>query len=222
MKILFLVYHGFSEVSGISKKIHYQVKGLRENGFEVHLCYYGFAENGHRCRYIDDNVIRDYGTGTWAGVRQRVDYSPIYDYCIRAGIQFVYARSFMNANPFLISFFRRLRKAGIKSVTEIPTYPYDQEFVTSSFERRLGLKVDLLDNGTSEDADTVIEAAGKDIEKEQDDKAIYAKFGQTAEMTAEDFADLDEDETEEALEEEGITITEADEDDATTDLGEEF
>ena len=37
MKILFLVYHGFSEVSGISKKIHYQVKGLRENGYEVHI-----------------------------------------------------------------------------------------------------------------------------------------------------------------------------------------
>ncbi len=42
MKILFLVYHGFSEVSGISKKIRYQVKGLRENGHEVHLCYYDF------------------------------------------------------------------------------------------------------------------------------------------------------------------------------------
>ena len=26
MRILFLVYHGFSEHSGISKKIHYQVK----------------------------------------------------------------------------------------------------------------------------------------------------------------------------------------------------
>ena len=37
MKILFLVYHGFSEVSGISKKIHYQVKGLRENGHDVRL-----------------------------------------------------------------------------------------------------------------------------------------------------------------------------------------
>ena len=61
MKILFLVYHGFSDHSGISKKIHYQVKGLRENGHEVHLCYYGFAENGHRCRYIDDVVIKDYG-----------------------------------------------------------------------------------------------------------------------------------------------------------------
>lgn len=142
MKILFLVYHGFSDVSGISKKIHYQVKGLRENGYEVHLCYYGFAVNGHRCRYIDDIVIKDYGTGTWAGIRQRMDYSPIYDYCVSSGIQFVYARSFMNANPFLINFFHKLRKAGIKCVTEIPTYPYDQEFVTSSFERRLGLRID--------------------------------------------------------------------------------
>ena len=59
MKILFLVYHGFSEVSGISKKIHYQVKGLRENGYEVHLCYYDFDANGHRCRYVDDVVIKD-------------------------------------------------------------------------------------------------------------------------------------------------------------------
>ena len=60
MRILFLVYHGFSEHSGISKKIHYQVKGLRENGHDVRLCYYGFAENGHRCRYIDGEVLKDY------------------------------------------------------------------------------------------------------------------------------------------------------------------
>ena len=40
MKIQFLVYHSFSEASVISKKIHYQVKRLRENGHEVHLCYY--------------------------------------------------------------------------------------------------------------------------------------------------------------------------------------
>ena len=50
MKILFLVYHGFSDESGISKKIHYQVKGLRKNGHEVHLCYYDFDSRGHRCR----------------------------------------------------------------------------------------------------------------------------------------------------------------------------
>ena len=144
MKILFLVYHGFSEVSGISKKIHYQVKGLRENGYEVHLCYYDFDAQGHRCRYVDGQVIKDYGTGFMAGLRQRIDYDCIYDYCKLNGIQFVYARCFQNASPFLIRFFKKLRKLGIKAVTEIPTYPYDQEFETFSRQERLGLKIDQL------------------------------------------------------------------------------
>ena len=129
MRILFLVYHGFSEVSGISKKIHYQVKGLRENGYEVHLCYYDFDSRGHRCRFVDGNVIMDYGKGAFAGIRQRIDYKCIYDYCERNEINLVYARCFQNANPWLIRFYKRLKKLGIKSVTEIPTYPYDQEFV---------------------------------------------------------------------------------------------
>ncbi len=142
MKILFLVYHGFSEVSGISKKIHYQVKGLRENGHDVRLCYYGFTENEHRCRYIDDKVIKDYGTGKLAGLKQRSDYNCIYNYCIREGIEFVYARCFQNASPCLINFFKKLKKAGIHAVTEIPTYPYDLEFKTFDWKIRLGLKID--------------------------------------------------------------------------------
>ena len=144
MKILFLVYHGFSEVSGISKKIHYQVKGLRENGYEVHLCYYDFDCRGHRCRFVDGDVIKDYGKGMLAGLRQRIDYACIYNYCRLNGIQFVYARCFQNANPFLISFFKKLNQLGIKSVTEIPTYPYDAEFVGFPFMTRMGLKIDQL------------------------------------------------------------------------------
>ena len=144
MRILFLVYHGFSEFSGISKKIHYQVKGLRENGHDVRLCYYGFAANGHRCRYMDDMLLKDYGRGAFAGLCQRVDYDCIYDYCIREGIEFVYARCFQNANPWLIRFFKKLKKAGIHAVTEIPTYPYDQEFKNFDWKSRLGLKVDQL------------------------------------------------------------------------------
>ena len=142
MRILFLVYHGFSEYSGISKKIHYQLKGLRENGHDVRLCYYGFAENGHCCRYIDVKVLKDYGKGKWAGLRQRTDYNCVYDYCIREKIEFVYARCFQNANPWLIRFFKKLKKAGIHAVTEIPTYPYDAEFVGFSRMTRLNLKVD--------------------------------------------------------------------------------
>ena len=144
MRILFLVYHGFSEHSGISKKIHYQVKGLRENGHDVRLCYYGFAENRHRCRYVDNEVLKDYGTGQIAALRQRIDYKCIYDYCIREKIEFVYARSFMNAHPWLIRFFKKLRKAGVKAVTEIPTYPYDQEISAFSRKKRWELKVDQL------------------------------------------------------------------------------
>lgn len=145
MKILFLVYHGFSEHSGISKKIHYQVKGLRENGHEVHLCYYDFSPEGHRCRYVDGEILKDYGTGVWAaGLRQRIDYGCVYEYCRQNGIQFVYARCFQNANPWLIRFFKRLNRLGVKSVTEIPTYPYDQEFDTLFWQARFELKIDKL------------------------------------------------------------------------------
>lgn len=144
MKILFLVYHGFSEHSGISKKIHCQVKGLRENGHDVRLCYYAQLPNGHWCRFVDDDVIQDYGKGTLAGLRQRISYNCIYDYCIREKIEFVYARCFMNANPFLIHLFKKLRKAGIHSVTEIPTYPYDDEFKNFDWKARWGLKIDQL------------------------------------------------------------------------------
>lgn len=143
-KILFLVYHGFSEVSGISKKIHYQVKGLRENGHEVHLCWYDFAADGHRCRFVDDEVLADYGTGIAAGLRQRTEYDRLFDYCVLNGIEMVYARCFQNANPWLIRFFRRLREAGIHAVTEIPTYPYDQEFKNFEWKMRMGLKIDQL------------------------------------------------------------------------------
>ena len=143
MKILFLVYHGFSEYSGISKKIHYQVKGLRENGHDVRLCYYGFAENGHRCRYIDDKILKDYGSGQIAAIRQRMDYNCIYDYCVCEHIEFVYARCFQNANPWLIGLFKKLRKKGVRAVTEIPTYPYDNEFSDNSdWNTKVGLWID--------------------------------------------------------------------------------
>ena len=144
MRILFLVYHGFSEHSGISKKIHYQVKGLRENGHDVRLCFYGYAENDHRCRYIDDKVIKDYGKGAMAAFRQRMSYGCVYDYCVKENIEFVYARCFQNANPWLIHFFKKLRRAGIRVVTEIPTYPYDQEFKHFGWKMRAGLKIDQL------------------------------------------------------------------------------
>lgn len=142
MKILFLVYHGFSDTSGITKKIKAQVEGLRQNGHEVHVCTYIVREDGHRCRMIDDEVLQDFGTGRLAQLRKRCCYGRLAKWCKENGIEAVYARSFHNANPFSINFFRSLRKAGIPSVLEIPTYPYDQEYVGFGRTQRWELKVD--------------------------------------------------------------------------------
>lgn len=120
------------------------MKGLRENSYEVHLCYYGFDCRGHRCRYVDDKVIKDYGKRKLAGLLQRADYRCVYDYCKQNGIQFIYAPCFQNANPWLICFFHKLNKVGIHSVTEIPTYPYDEEFATFPLSVKLELKIDQL------------------------------------------------------------------------------
>ena len=144
MKILFLTYHGFEEASGISKKMLAQIKGLRQNGHEVHLCYYDIAKDGSRCRYVDDTVIKNYGKGRWASILQRMDYNCVNDYCLRNGIELVYARSFMNASPFVNRLFRKLKQCGIKCLMEVPTYPYDKEFDSLPLKHTLGLWVDRL------------------------------------------------------------------------------
>ena len=144
MKILFLTYHGFDPASGISKKMMAQVKGLRQAGHEVHVCYYDTDDTGSHCRFVDDKVIKNYGAGSLGSLKQRLQMGCIANYCVSEGIQLVYARSFMNASPFLIRMFRQFRKHGIRSVTEIPTYPYDHEFDTLPLKHRLTLFIDKL------------------------------------------------------------------------------
>lgn len=137
MRILFLTYHGFEEASGISKKMLAQIKGLRQNGHEVHLCYYDIAADGSRCRYVDGKVIHNYGRGRFATLLQRMDYRCINDYCREHAIQLVYVRCFMNASPFNIRLFKRLQADDINSVMEVPTYPYDGEFATLPLKYRI-------------------------------------------------------------------------------------
>ena len=144
MNILFLTYHGLEAASGISKKIMAQVEGLKQNGHRVHLCTYGIREDGHRCRFVDDQVISDFGTGKMAALRKRCSYGDIYQYCRKEGIEAIYVRSFHNANPWTIHLFKRLRKAGIPTVMEIPTYPYDDEYSGFPLKERVELVMDKL------------------------------------------------------------------------------
>ena len=132
MKALFLIFHGFDKANGISKKIHYQVKALEKCGADVRLCYYATTPFGNRRLMIGDEVMADFGKGTMAKLLKRVYYSPIVKYAQREKIDFVYIRSYHNANPFTLRLVERLKKTGAKVTVEIPTYPYDQEYISWS------------------------------------------------------------------------------------------
>lgn len=80
----------------------------------------------------------------------------------------------------------------------------------------LGLKVDLLDNGTAADASEVIEKTTAEVEKSKDDAVIYANN----ESVPPDPDVLDDDEIADLIDDEGIDISE-DESITNTDLGEE-
>lgn len=139
MKALFLIFHGFNPANGISKKIHYQVNGLKACGVDTRLCYMD-ETTGRKLRMVDNHVLRDYGSGLKSKLLKRTEYSSIIEYARKERIDFVYMRSDHNANPFTIHMVRKLKETGIKVVMEMPTYPYDQEY--ESLSRRKFLFID--------------------------------------------------------------------------------
>lgn len=139
MKALFLIFHGFDPSNGISKKIHYQVKALKQCGLDIELCSYDVAVDGRRYWKVDDRVIADLGIGIGAKLKRRIDYLPIVQYVKENKIEFIYMRSDHNANPFTISMVKSMKRGGAKVVMEIPTYPYDQEYVSRKMKMELAV-----------------------------------------------------------------------------------
>lgn len=135
MKVLFLIFHGFDPNNGISKKISYQLEAIRSLGHEVHICF--MDENNSKKRIVDDTVIADYGNGICSKIKKRIEFSSITKYVINNHIDFVYIRSNHNANPFTIHMVKQMKKAGIKVVMEIPTYPYDSEYEAQGISRQI-------------------------------------------------------------------------------------
>ena len=138
MKGLFLIFHGFSAHNGICKKIISQVKGLGHNGVEIHTCHYEILEDTTRTWMIDEKPLCRLGKGVIAKLRKRIDYSAIINYVKEEKIDFLYWRSSHNANPFTIHFVKCLQTYGVRVVVEIPTYPYDQEYI----DRKIALWIE--------------------------------------------------------------------------------
>ncbi len=136
MKVLFLIFHGFDPNNGISKKIAYQLKALAACGVETHLCSMD-ETTGRKLRMVDGQVIRDYGGGLMGKVLKRVEFDSIAQYAIDHHIDIVYMRSNHNANVFTIGMVRKMKRAGMKVVMEIPTYPYDAEYEAQGISRQI-------------------------------------------------------------------------------------
>ncbi len=153
MKALFLIFHGFEEFNGISKKIRYQINALKECGLDLKTCFLDDTSN-HKRRMIDNYILKDYGNGLRGKILKRIEFSSIVDYVIKNDIHFIYMRYDHNANPFTIYMLNRLKKHNVKVIMEIPTYPYDQEykglpmpyqrilFIDKCFRKILAKKID--------------------------------------------------------------------------------
>ena len=142
MKGLFVVFHGFSAHSGISKKIFSQCDALRRNGADVELCHLEIAADGTQRRMVGGRAIRTFGQGLRAKIAKRVSLGDITRHIRDEGVEFLYIRYDHNASPVLIHWLRKVKKLGVRIALEIPTYPYDAEFAQSPFVRKLKLRID--------------------------------------------------------------------------------
>ncbi len=148
-KALFLIFHGFEEHNGISKKIKYQIRALGQCGVEVTVFFFDYDAQGNFVCYgsrpennYEPYVYCNFGKGILAKVRKRCQ-TVVARYAREQQVDLVYMRSFHNANPFTIRLVKKLRQGGrCKVVMEIPTYPYDQEYITRRM--KLELAVDRL------------------------------------------------------------------------------
>ena len=108
MKALFLIFHGFEAFNGISKKIRYQVKALKECGLDVHTCWLDDTDN-HKRRMVDENVIADYGSGIKGKILKRIEFDSIAAYVKEKQIELIYVRYDHNASPYTINLIRNTR-----------------------------------------------------------------------------------------------------------------
>ncbi len=130
MKSLFLAGETLKDFEGVSKKIIEQINALERLGLNVVLSDLKTDDkNKFIGRYVDGQIIDKYSKIDFLSkLQSRIKYKNLYKYIIANKIKLVYIRYAHFANPFFISFLKKLKKSGIKVLLEIPTYPYDKEY----------------------------------------------------------------------------------------------
>lgn len=143
-KGLYIVFHEFAAYSGITKKIAAQVVAFEKCGMQMELCFHDYDNDQNSIIKVNDKHIANFGKGFASKLSKRFSYSAIYNYITANDINFIYLRSYNNANPFLVDFTAKLKKDKRICVQEIPTYPYDDEFKEAQKSDQLKLYLDKL------------------------------------------------------------------------------
>lgn len=129
IKALFMAFQPIIPDDGISRKIENECKALRSNGFDISLGYIGESD-GHYRFQIDGKGIEDYGTSpTFWKIGCRLRWRKTARAIIDGGYKFIYVRYTHFASPWTVRLFRYLHRHGCRVFLEIPTYPYDSEYV---------------------------------------------------------------------------------------------
>jgi glycosyltransferase involved in cell wall biosynthesis len=145
MKALYIVFHGLNKSSGISKKIIAQVKALNNIGISTSLCYFGMDRyNKCNSRWIDDLLLEKYETsfGIKKNWKWRYRFKSLYEHIKNSEIDLIYIRYTHFANPFFIQFLKKVKKLNVTIALEIPTFPYDNEYINVGFLQRIIIHIE--------------------------------------------------------------------------------
>ena len=138
-KSVYIIFQTIKSTSGISKKIHAQVKALNNIGIKTSLVYFKDDSNGRfSSRYIDSSLIEEFNSNIkfFKKHKWRYSFKRIFNHIVAHKYDFIYIRYTYFANPFFILFLKKIKKTNTKIILEIPTYPYDQEHRFVPFVKR--------------------------------------------------------------------------------------
>mgnify|MGYP005990811281 CR=1 FL=1 len=144
-KVYILLSETLDENTGIGKKILSQKEALSKLFGYTNLIQVKEL-NGKLVRISEDtNYCYDLLPNNPIGkFLSYFKYDKILKKAIENKVDIFYIRFTHFANPFFISFLKKLKTHGIAVYLEIPTYPYDKEYDSVKLTSKLKLKMDQL------------------------------------------------------------------------------
>lgn len=141
-----VIFEALANHSGISNKIKAQVAGFRNNGIDMKLSSLELDTNRKKNYYgrtVDGKLIEKFSKIKILNKLQRLyRFEKLIDYIQKREIKLVYIRYVHTANPFFINFLKRLKDMEVHVLLEVPTYPYDQEYLNATVKQKMLLKIE--------------------------------------------------------------------------------